>query len=55
MIMPISTNTTIAICVQIQNGDMATGSLLGWVERVLAPVRAPATIVWGWQDARAPG
>jgi hypothetical protein len=44
-IIPISTNTMIAICVQIQNGDMETGSLLGRVGRVLAPVRAPATIV----------
>jgi hypothetical protein len=28
MIMPITTNTTIAICIQIQVGDMASDSLL---------------------------
>jgi hypothetical protein len=28
MIIPITTNTTIAICVQIQNGDIADESVL---------------------------
>jgi hypothetical protein len=28
MIIPMSTNTTIAICVQIQNGDMPGKSVL---------------------------
>jgi hypothetical protein len=28
-IIPISTNTTIAICVQIQNGDMAATAYSG--------------------------
>jgi hypothetical protein len=28
MIMPITTNTTIAICIQIQVGDMKIDSLL---------------------------
>jgi len=27
--IPITTNTTIATCVQIQNGDIASNSLLG--------------------------
>jgi hypothetical protein len=44
-IMPISTNTTIAICIQIQVGDMARDSVAGRVGRVLAPVWAPVTIV----------
>jgi hypothetical protein len=29
MTMPISTNTTIAICIQIQVGDMTADSVLG--------------------------
>jgi hypothetical protein len=35
-IIPMSTNTTIAIWVQIQNGDIASKSLPGPVGRVLA-------------------
>ena len=31
--IPISTNTTIAICVQIQKGDIASNSVLGRMGR----------------------
>jgi hypothetical protein len=51
-IIPITTNTTIAICIQIQNGDMATDSVPRRVGQVLAPAQAPTAIVQGWQDAR---
>jgi hypothetical protein len=44
-IIPITTNTTIAICVQIQSGDTTTDSVLGRAGRVLAPVRESETIV----------
>ncbi len=35
-IIPITTNTTIAIWVQIQNGDMASDSVAGARGRVVA-------------------
>ena len=44
MIIPITTNTTIAICIHIQVGDTHEAY----------PGRATATaIVWRWQDADA--
>jgi hypothetical protein len=44
-IIPITTNTTIASCVQIQNGDIARDSVLGRLAENLHPLRAPASIV----------
>ena len=43
--IPASTNTTIATCVQIQNGDMTIHRLLTRTGQEPAPVRADATIV----------
>jgi hypothetical protein len=44
-IIPITTNTTIAICVQIQNGDIGPDRVLGRLAENLHPVGAPASIV----------
>jgi hypothetical protein len=47
MIMPMSTNTTIATCVQIHVGDTAAKATASHLAH-----RAPAAnIVWVWQDA----
>ncbi len=43
--IPITTNTTIAICVQIQNGDIALDSVLGRLAENLHPFEAPTSIV----------
>ncbi len=44
--IPISTNTMIAICVQIQNGDMASNSVLGPMGRNRRLPQVLASIVW---------
>jgi hypothetical protein len=52
-IIPINTNTTIAICIQIQVGDIARDSLLRAVARVPAETGPLATIVLA-MDRRVP-
>jgi hypothetical protein len=45
MTIPITTATTIATCVQIQNGDIAPDSVLGRLAENLHPLAGPASIV----------
>jgi hypothetical protein len=45
MAIPITTNTTIATCVQSQNGDMPGDTVLGSTEPEVTPRPPCATIV----------
>jgi hypothetical protein len=54
-IIPIRVNTMIAICVQIQVGDIVEDSLAREPWRVPSLVAWRTTIVWIWIDACASG